>query len=168
MQKWNSFFGSIVNTVLLVVLVVLMVWAIRVMLRNEDTYMPYLAGKQEEPKKVEPVVSLVTGRKDDLVSFSIAPGSKVHGVVAYTGTIKGGYFFEGNIIMHVLNSSKKHIGETHGTATSDWMTAGPVDFKGTLDFSSLPKGPAYIEIHNDNASGLPENEKSLMFPVVVE
>lgn len=157
----NNFFGTKLNTVLLFVLIILMVFAIRIMLRNEATYLPFLGNQTEEN-------SQVFGNKADLLSFSIAPGAKLQGVVSYKGSIKGGYFFEGNILINILDKNKKVIKAGHATAKTDWMTSGPVSFEGGVDVSALPKGPAYFEIHNDNASGLPENDKSVIIPIVIE
>ena len=57
---------------------------------------------------------------------------------------------------------------TYGTATSAWMTIDPVTFNTTIDFTGLVAGPGYIELHNDNASGFPENDKSILIPVVIQ
>jgi len=108
------------------------------------------------------------GDKDNLIAFSIWPQSKVKGLVSYRGVIQGGYFFEGNILIGVANLNKKIILQSNGVAKTDWMTSGPVSFEGNLDFSKAPKGPAYLEIHNDNASGLPENDKSILIPIIIE
>ena len=51
-----------------------------------DTKLPPLENKDK-----------ILGNKDDLISFTILPGTKVHGILSYRGIIKGGYFFEGNI-----------------------------------------------------------------------
>jgi hypothetical protein len=110
----------------------------------------------------------VMGDKSNLVSFSILPGSKVYGIKSYRGSVKGGYFFEGNILINVLGLDKQVLKNSNAMATSEWMTAGPVKFEGNIDFTNLPKGPAYVEIHNDNASGLPENDKSILIPIVIE
>lgn len=110
----------------------------------------------------------ILGDKANLVSFSIKPGEQVSGIVSYKGAVSGAYFFEANILINVLDANKKEIKKSHASATTDWMTAGPVSFEGKLDFTSLPKGPAYIEIHNDNASGLPENDKNILIPVIIE
>src|SRR5258706_16150493 len=48
----------------------------------------------------------ILGNKDDLISFSIWPNSKVHGVLSYRGVIKGGYFFEANILINILDANK--------------------------------------------------------------
>lgn len=118
------------------------------------------------PSDVKSNLESTDNNKSDLVSFSIPMLSQVSGIKEITGTIKGGYFFEGNIILNILDANKKLLRSGHGTATTDWMTSGPVDFKGTLDFTNL-SGPAYVEIHNDNASGLPANDKSILIPIII-
>ena len=110
----------------------------------------------------------IEGDKGNLVSFSVTPNQEVSGKMHVTGTVKGGYFFEANIGLNILNAAKQMLKAGHGTATTDWMTAGPVSFQGDLDFTSLPKGNAYIEIHNDNTSGLPQNDKFIRIPVVIK
>ncbi len=157
----NDFFGSKLNTTLLLILVVLVIFAISITIKNKDTS----TGDNKQEQNGTPEIS---GNKDDLVSFSIVPGAKVHGIVSYNGVIKGGYFFEANILINVLDSNKNLLKAGNTMATDDWMTSGPVPFKGTIDFSGLAKGPAYIEIHNDNPSGLPEHDKSVFIPVVIE
>jgi hypothetical protein len=48
------------------------------------------------------------------------------------------------------------------------MTSGPVSFSFAVDFTGAPQGLYYIELHNDNASGLPEHDKSILIPVIVK
>ena len=110
----------------------------------------------------------ILGNGGDLVFLSVLPNAKVSGVLNLTGEVKGGYFFEGNILINVLDANKNVLSQGHGTATTDWMTADPVTFTATVDFTSLPVGPAYLEIHNDNASGLPENDKSILVLIIIE
>ncbi|MFA5933760.1 MAG: Gmad2 immunoglobulin-like domain-containing protein [Candidatus Paceibacterota bacterium] len=167
----NKYFGSKLNTALLLVLIILMIIAIRVMLQNKETYIPWFS---QPTATNEPVTSTtmpregILGNKDDLISFSIWPWSKVHGVVSYRGTIKGAYFFEANILIGVADMNQKIIRQSNAMATTDWMTSGPVDFEGNIDFSGLPKGPAYLEIHNDNPSDLRENDKKILIPIIIE
>lgn len=109
----------------------------------------------------------ILGNKNDLVSFSIEPGQEVSGVLAATGAVSGGYFFEANIQVNILDLNKKVLRTGNGNAKTEWMTSGPVGFDTILDFTKLRKGKAYIEIHNDNASGLPENDKSILVPIII-
>ncbi len=122
-----------------------------------DNSMPLIGNKDQ-----------ILGNKDDLISFSIWPNTKVHGVVSYRGDIKGGYFFEANILVNILDINKKVLKKSNGIAKTDWMTKDPVRFEGNIDFSGLPKGHAYLEIHNDNASGLSENDKSILIPIIID
>jgi hypothetical protein len=110
----------------------------------------------------------ILGNKEDLVSLSVKGGDKVSGVLTVIGSVKGGYFFEANILINILDSNKNVLKSSNGNATADWMTSDAVPFQGDIDFSGLPKGPAYIEIHNDNASGLSENDKSILIPIIIE
>jgi hypothetical protein len=159
----NNFFGSKLNSVLLLILIVLMVVAIKIMLKNPQVdYLP--DGKE----KVEDVTPKISGNKDDLISFSIAPGSKVSGLTPFQGSIKGAYFHEANIVINVLDANKKLLKQGYAMATTEWMTVEPVSFEGKMDFTGLQKGPGFIEIHNDNASGLPEYDKSVLVPVVIQ
>lgn len=110
----------------------------------------------------------ISGNSQDLVYFSIYPNSKVpKQTVPYQGSVKGGYFFEGNILVNIVDLDKNNLRTNHANATTDWMTVNPVSFEGVLDFSGLPSGPAYIEIHNDNASGEPENDKMIYIPIII-
>lgn len=109
----------------------------------------------------------ILGNKEDLVFFSVSPFSEVKGILSYRGKIKGGYFFEGNILINILDSNKKLLKSSNGIAEDDWMTSDAVSFEGNIDFTDLPLGQAYFEIHNDNASGLSENDKSILIPIII-
>lgn len=109
----------------------------------------------------------VLGRKEDLVSFNIKPYDKVQGNISFSGSVKGGYFFEANILINILDANKNAILKSYASAKSEWMTTEPVMFDGTLDLSNLSAGLYYIEIHNDNASDLPENDKNILIPIII-
>ncbi len=113
-------------------------------------------------------VSEVLGNKDDLVSLSVKAGQEVGGKFKIVGAVKGAYFFEANIIINILDVNKNVLKKGYATATNEWMTVEPVSFEGDIDFTNLPSGPAYIEIHNDNASGLPEHDKSILIPIIIK
>ena len=119
-------------------------------------------------KTIENSVPQILGNKEDLVSFSILPGEKVFGVMNFTGSLRGAYFFEGNIGVNVLDMDKKIMQAGHGTATTPWMTTEPVSFETTLDFTLLPKGPAFIEISKDNPSDLRQYDKFIFIPVIID
>jgi len=168
----DKFFGSKLNTVLLLVLIVLMAVTIIFIVKNKICINPfgctYMNYEKEEKLPIQEAVAQISGNKDDLISFSILPGTKVHGVVSYNGVIKGGYFFEANILINVLDANKNVLKKSNAMAKGEWMTSGPVSFEGNIDFTGLPIGPAFFEIHNDNPSDMRENDKSVLIPIVIE
>ena len=123
----------------------------------DDTSLPQIKNKER-----------IEGRKDDLVAFSLSPDMIVSGLMSYRGTIKGGYFFEGNILINILDQDKNVLKKSNAIAKTDWQTGGPVDFEGNIDFSDIRSGPIYFEIKNDNASGISANDKNILIPLVVK
>jgi hypothetical protein len=168
----NKFFGSKLNSILLIILIILMFIAIYIMLQNKEVYFsafqkPAPASVVDQTQEPIPKENLL-GNKDDLISFSIWPNTKVQGgIVSFRGVIKGGYFFEGNILINILDMNKKVLKQSNAVAKTDWMTAEPVSFEGNIDFTGLSLGPAYFEIHNDNPSDLREYDKSILIPIII-
>ena len=160
---------SKIITILIIVLVIV-VAVVFFYIGNKKTVLAPIENNPitKQTDQTEGAKTEIIGNKNDLLSFSINPGSVVStGEQKVSGIVQGGYFFEGNILLRVLDSDKKVLSETNGKAITDWMNAGPVSFEGTIDFTFTP-GDYYIEIHNDNASGLPENNKSILIPIVIK
>lgn len=111
----------------------------------------------------------IQGNKEDLISFSILPDTKVKGILSYRGSIKGGYFFEGNILINILDLDKRVLKASNAVAKSDWMTTEPVSFEGNIDFTDLPKGSAYFEIKQDDPSDGESGKpiKSILIPIII-
>lgn len=151
------------KTLTIIIVLIALIILVPLIFRPKDAVAPV---KSTDNQMKESLQS--GGNPDDLISFSVKHGQEVSGKVKVTGEIKGGWFFEGNIGLNLLGSDKKMMRPGHATAKTDWMTSGPVSFEAEIDFSTLPKGKAYIEIHNDNASGLPENDKSILIPIVIK
>ena len=124
----------------------------------------YFGTRQEESTAAKEI----EGNKDDLVSFSVSPGEEISGVLNFNGIAQNGYFFEGNIGINILDQNKKLLKAGNAMATTDWMTSEPVSFGGTIDLTGFPRGPGYLQIANDNASGLPENDKFIYIPILIK
>lgn len=158
------FFGSKLNTVLLVVLIVLMSIALKWMSQQRELYFPTQSGEEK-------IMPGFEGNSDDLVSLSIVPGQQISGTVTITGSLKGAYFFEGSMPVALLDGEKKptSYGPGYATATSDWMTTGPVSFTVTLDVQHAPAGLYYLAFTQDDPSdgesGTPP--RSILVPVIV-
>lgn len=80
------------------------------------------------------------------------------------GSAPGYWFFEGTLPVELQDANNNIIITTFASATGDWMTTDMVDFKALLEFETIASS-GYIVIKKDNPSGLPENDKSIVFPV---
>lgn len=164
----KEFFGSKLNTVLLIVLIVLMIVALKVMFKDKEKYLRPFTQNKEQVGDNDVVYPQVSPNQADLVSLSITPNQTLSGLVNFTGSVKNAYFFEANIVIRILDVNNNVLKTGFGTATTDWMTTNPVSFQGSIDLTGLPTGPAYFQIHNDNASGLPQNDKFILIPIVIQ
>ncbi len=114
----------------------------------------------------EPVQTLLPGGDvANLQELSIVPGETISGAQVITGVLTGAYFFEANARGALLDADKNVLREFPVTATTDWMTSGPVSFTLTADVTGLPAGEGYLRIANDNPSGDPALDKHMDIPV---
>jgi hypothetical protein len=126
----------------------------------------YLFGNKENNEKIPIVKNEIIGNKDDLVSFSVEAGQSISGIINVEGIVKGGYFFEGNILINLLDKEGKMLKQGYGMAISDWMTAEPVSFTATINTIGL-SGPGYIEIKQDDPSdGEGGPARKILIPVI--
>ncbi len=126
---------------------------------------------QGDPAAGDPSSSIMPAIEGDtasLVAISIEPGEVLSGARVVTGTLTGAYFFEANARGALLDANKNVLKEFPITATTDWMTAGPVAFTFTADASGVPAGAGYLRIANDNPSGDPALDKHIDIPVVFQ
>ncbi len=162
MQKQYWFLNSKPITITLLIFIALI--GIGLELINART----LPVKQNSISTI-PEETQIEGNKEDLVSFSITPGQEVSGKVHATGMLSGGYFFEANVPISVLDEQKNVIFMVPGTG-AEWMTSKPVSFSVDFDFSKAPKGKGYIKITQDDPSGgesgLPI--RSVLIPIVIK
>jgi hypothetical protein len=173
----KNFFGSKLNSILLLVLIILMIIAIWFMIQDKAKYLPILdqskswaeAENKAYDEYKKSILEKLSGNKEDFIDLSIAPDSKVHGLVSYRGAVKGGYFFEGNVLINILDDNKVALKKSNAIATRDWMTTEIVPFEGSIDFTELKKGNAYFEIQKDNPAGSEEGvNKSILIPIIIE
>lgn len=106
---------------------------------------------------------------DLIVVDSPRPNDTITGhKVTITGRARGTWYFEASFPIKITRDSDgATLVEAPAQAQGDWMTQDFVPFSITLDVGDEPMLPlkATIVLHNDNPSGLPENDKSLSIPV---
>jgi len=105
--------------------------------------------------------------KKDLIQIANPrPNTIVKSPLSIEGKARGYWFFEASFPVRLLDGNGKEIGVVPAQALSDWMTEDFVSFKAELQFSTPTTKKGTLILQKDNPSGLPENDDSLMVPVL--
>lgn len=102
-----------------------------------------------------------------VVVTSPKAGSTVPAAFTMAGLAPGPWYFEASFPIIVSDPAGNKIATGHAQAQTDWMTEGDVPFTATIDVGSY-KGPATVHLLRDNPSGLPENDDSTSFDIVIQ
>jgi hypothetical protein len=104
--------------------------------------------------------------EDMLVVESLKDNDAIASPLTITGKARGGWYFEASFPVEIKNASGTVIAQGPAKAQGDWMTQDYVPFSVTLPFPAQAAGSkGTVVLHNDNPSGMPENDKSLEIPV---
>lgn len=117
---------------------------------------------------IQESISYNNASTSDIVIDLPFPGAVTGKTFTVTGKARGYWFFEASFPITIIDSKGDVIVQTFVQATGDWMTENFVPFAKEIEMPNTYTGKATILIMNDNPSGLPENEKSLSFPITIE
>jgi len=105
----------------------------------------------------------------DTVVFDVPfPGAVVGKKFLVKGTARGTWFFEASFPVEVLDKNGKRLASVPAQAQGEWMTEGLVPFSASISIPETYTGPATLVLHKDNPSGLPKNDASVSFPIVIQ
>jgi hypothetical protein len=96
------------------------------------------------------------------------PGATVGHIVTVSGKARGNWYFEANFPIEVRSATGTVLVQAPVQAQEEWMTTEFVPFTVQVTLPAEYKGPATLVLHNDNASGLPEHDRSVSIPIVVQ
>lgn len=95
-----------------------------------------------------------------------AAGEVISSPYTISGAMPGSWFFEATARYELYDSSGNMLVSGPVQAKGEWMVEGPVEFTGRLEFSKPATATGTLVLKNDNPSGLPENEKKEIYPVI--
>ena len=105
----------------------------------------------------------------DLIRVSTpTPGAVTGKPVIVKGQARGSWYFEASFPIEIRDASGTVIATGHAEAEGDWMTSEFVPFTATITTPSSFIGEAVLTLMNDNPSGMPENARSVSFPITIE
>ena len=108
---------------------------------------------------------------DEIVVTLPFPGAVTGKDFSVRGKARGNWFFEASFPVFLIDKDGNQLAvglASPEPAGAEWMTSEFVEFKADLVVPAHFIGPALLIIQNDNASGLPENQKSVSFPINIE
>ena len=100
-----------------------------------------------------------------LVVSSPLPNSMITSPVVIEGTARGTWYFEASFPIRVFDGDGTELGVGIAQAQGNWMTLDLVPFKVSVSFKTPKSSEGTLLLHNDNPSGLPENDKELRVPI---
>ncbi len=95
------------------------------------------------------------------------PGATVSKTFTATGFARGMWFFEASFPVEIRDPQNNLVGQGIAQANGDWMTEEFVPFTAPITVNAYT-GPATLVLKKDNPSGLPENDASESFDIVIQ
>ncbi len=95
----------------------------------------------------------------EIVIFAPQANQIISSPFKIEGKAKGNWFFEASFPVKLVDANGKEIAVGHVQAIDDWMTENFARFNAELDFLLPETTIGTLIFHNDNPSGLPENDK---------
>lgn len=128
-----------------------------------------LLPENEVQEEVQTEVITYKNASADLVTVELpTPGAVTGKEFGIIGQARGYWFFEGSFPIEILDKDGNILTTGIATALGEWMTEDFVKFVSEVKVPETYIGTAIVVLKNDNPSGLPENEKSISFPITIE
>ncbi|MEK7564492.1 MAG: Gmad2 immunoglobulin-like domain-containing protein [Patescibacteria group bacterium] len=119
---------------------------------------------EEIPEKIT-----YTNASADLIVVDLPfPGAVTGKEFSVVGHARGYWFFEASFPIELLDKDGNLLDTGIAQAEGEWMTENFVPFKADLKAPISYIGPATLVLKKDNASGLPEHDASISFPITIE
>ncbi|MBP6860530.1 MAG: hypothetical protein KBC38_03160 [Candidatus Pacebacteria bacterium] len=105
----------------------------------------------------------------DLITVSTpTPGAVTGKPLIVKGEARGTWYFEASFPIEVEDADGNVIANGYAEAEGEWMTEEFVPFTAAVTIPAGFIGDATLIIKNSNASGEPERDRSLSFPIRIE
>ena len=103
-------------------------------------------------------------KADKITISSPRPNQKITSPLKINGKARGGWFFEAQFPIKLVDNNGKTIGEAAAHADGEWMTENFVPYSATIEFKTEAKTGKLI-LEKDNPSGDPSRADELEVPV---
>lgn len=118
-------------------------------------------------EEITPSVTYTNATSNLITVSQPTPGATVGSSFTLSGQARGNWYFEASFPIQVLDTNQNVLVNTFVMAQGEWMTEDFVPFNTTITVPNGYTGPATLVLHKDNASGLPEHDASISFPITI-
>lgn len=105
------------------------------------------------------------GYEDRIRITSVSAGQEITSPLVIEGQARGSWYFEASFPVRLLDGNGQNIAQMPVQALGEWMTSEFVPFRAILTFARPSTATGTLILHNDNPSGLPENDRFISIPV---
>ncbi len=102
----------------------------------------------------------------DIFLSSPLPNTTVTSPLIVEGEARGTWYFEASFPVRLFDGNGNEIAVAPAQAQGDWMTEDFVPYSVQLTFTQPSTSTGTLVLQKDNPSGLPENDESLIIPVL--
>jgi hypothetical protein len=129
----------------------------------------YTMKSERAPEQDSTVAQATYANADEhLIKVALPlPGETVDATFTVLGQARGNWYFEASFPLEVRAEGGRVLVQMPVQAQGDWMTTEFVPFSAHVTVSDY-RGSATLVLHNDNASGLPEHDRSISIPIVIQ
>ncbi|MBI2054052.1 MAG: GerMN domain-containing protein [Candidatus Staskawiczbacteria bacterium] len=106
--------------------------------------------------------------ESDVIVLFPKPGEAITSPLVVLGEAKGTWFFEATFPIKITDEAGNVLGVSYVEAVDDWMTENFVRFSGKISFLAKERTNGFLVLAKDNPSGLPEYDKEVKVPVILE
>jgi hypothetical protein len=122
---------------------------------------------EQDDTSSEAPYTIESQKGEELVIYKPEDKDEVGCSVEIEGEVSGGWYFEGDFPIKIVDTDDKELVSGVATAQGEWMTEEKVRFQAKLDCPDCSKGKATIVFVKDDPSGLPENEDTAELSIVL-
>lgn len=109
--------------------------------------------------------SPASGNENLIRVTNIAANQEITSPLTIRGEARGNWYFEASFPVELRDGNGKLIAQVPAQAIGEWMTTEFVPFSVALTFAKPTTATGTLILHNDNPSGLPENDRWISIPV---
>lgn len=156
---------------IIAIIIILAIIAIVVILRSpEDSWICQNGqwvkhGNPSSPMPTSGCGTSQSTQEPNIIVTSPQPNQTITSPLSIEGKAKGFWYFEAVAPIRLLDDKGDILASGNIQAQGDWMTSDYVPFKAEITFSYNATTSGILLFHNDNPSGLPENDKEFSVPV---